>query len=162
MDALRPFHIVESDDAGVRLAAASSFLQTFPADQSITLVGATRGAADDFARTIARARRATFGLQRLSLTQLAARTAMVALACGVCAEYRAWRRGGGDARRVRGGAASARVFRSGRRHTRISAGAGADAAELRLKGWTAPAVALSAGRAGSGGAARTLRRCFDS
>src|SRR6185503_19379056 len=40
----------------------------------------TRGAADDFARGIASERVATLGITRLSLTQLAARTAIVAMA----------------------------------------------------------------------------------
>ena len=74
------FRIFEAASAAARLAAASEFLQSFPADQPITIVGATRGAADDFARTIALERGATLGLARLSLTQLAARTAVVALA----------------------------------------------------------------------------------
>jgi CRISPR/Cas system-associated exonuclease Cas4 (RecB family) len=44
------------------------------------IVGASRGAADDLARDVAATLPATFGLQRVSLTQLAARTAIVALA----------------------------------------------------------------------------------
>jgi CRISPR/Cas system-associated exonuclease Cas4 (RecB family) len=46
----------------------------------VLIVGASRGAADDLAREVAATVRATFGIQRLSLTQLAARTALVALA----------------------------------------------------------------------------------
>ena len=44
------------------------------------IVGASRGAADDLAREVAASAPATFGIQRLSLTQLAAKTAIVALA----------------------------------------------------------------------------------
>ena len=44
------------------------------------IVGASRGAADDLARQVAASGTATFGVQCLSLTQLAARTAAVALA----------------------------------------------------------------------------------
>src|SRR5689334_24673099 len=80
MDAQRPFSIVESDDAAARLEAAATFLRQFPADHPITIVGATRGAADDFARSVAAERGATLGLTRLSLTQLAARTAVLAMA----------------------------------------------------------------------------------
>ena len=38
----------------------------------VLIVGASRGAADDLAREVAASVPATFGLQRLSLTQLAA------------------------------------------------------------------------------------------
>ena len=74
------FRLLEAASAAARLDAASTFVAQFPAHHPITIVGATRGAADDFARTIAVGRVATFGLARLSLTQLAARTAVVALA----------------------------------------------------------------------------------
>jgi CRISPR/Cas system-associated exonuclease Cas4 (RecB family) len=46
----------------------------------VLIVASTRGAADDLAREVAASVPATFGLQRLSLTQLAARYAIVALA----------------------------------------------------------------------------------
>src|SRR5438105_8439190 len=74
------FRIVEAASAAARLGAAAAFLEQFSADYPITIVGATRGAADDFARTIAAGRGATIGITRLSVTQLAARTAVVALA----------------------------------------------------------------------------------
>src|SRR3979409_1090461 len=80
MNASRSFRIIEAASAAARLEAAASFLRQFPADQPITIVGATRGAADDLARRIAVERGATIGLARFSLTQLAARTAVVALA----------------------------------------------------------------------------------
>lgn len=51
-----------------------------PAGARVVIIGASRGAADDFARDIAAAAPATFGLERLTLVQLAARTAMVELA----------------------------------------------------------------------------------
>jgi hypothetical protein len=76
----RPFRIVESSSAAVRVDAAAAFLREFPPNHAVTIVGATRGAADDLARAVAASRPATFGLHRLSLTQLAARTAIVALA----------------------------------------------------------------------------------
>src|ERR1041384_861847 len=75
-----PFRIVEAASAAARLAPAAAFVTQFPADHPITIVGATRAAADDFARAIAAERGATLGMSRLSLTQLAARTAVVALA----------------------------------------------------------------------------------
>jgi ATP-dependent helicase/nuclease subunit B len=74
------FRLVESSSAAVRLDAAAAFLLEFPPHHPVTIVGATRGAADDLARALAVTRPATFGLHRLSLTQLAARTAIVALA----------------------------------------------------------------------------------
>ena len=76
----KSFRIIEAASAAARLEAATSFLRQCPADQPITIVGATRGAADDLARRIAVERGATIGLARFSLTQLAARTAVVALA----------------------------------------------------------------------------------
>src|SRR3977135_4067301 len=80
MNASLSFRIVEAASAAARLEAAASFLRQFPADQPITIVGATRGAADDLARRVALEHGGTFGLGRYSLTQLAARTAIVALA----------------------------------------------------------------------------------
>ena len=74
------FRIFQAASAATRLEAAAAFVRQFPADHTLTIVGATRGAADDFARTIAIERGATLGMTRLSLTQLAARTAVVALA----------------------------------------------------------------------------------
>ena len=78
--ASQSFRIIEAASAAVRLQAATAFLRQFPADQPVTIVAATRGAADDFARAIAVERGATLGVARVSLTQLAARTAVVALA----------------------------------------------------------------------------------
>jgi hypothetical protein len=75
-----PSRIVESPSAAMRLDAAADFLRQFPRQQPITIVAATRGAADDLARRIARERGATFGLARFSLTQCAARIAATRLA----------------------------------------------------------------------------------
>jgi CRISPR/Cas system-associated exonuclease Cas4 (RecB family) len=72
--------IFEAASSAARLEAAARFLRQFPADHPVTIVGATRGAADDFARGVASERNATLGVTRLSLTQLAARTAVVAMA----------------------------------------------------------------------------------
>lgn len=73
MDVSRPFRIVESASASARLTAAAEFLRQFPSHQPVNIVSATRGAADDLARDIARQRGATIGLSRFSLTQIAAR-----------------------------------------------------------------------------------------
>src|SRR5580765_8525896 len=73
--------VVLSSSAAVRLGAALTFVfDASPgtpgsADTEFLIVAASRAAADDFARTVARARGATFGMHRLSLTQLAARLA---------------------------------------------------------------------------------------
>jgi ATP-dependent helicase/nuclease subunit B len=72
--------IVESPSAAVRLDAASRFLLDSPPATEVLIVSASRGAADDFVRAQARARGATFGLYRFSLTQLAARLAAPLLA----------------------------------------------------------------------------------
>src|SRR5262245_32742414 len=74
------FRIFVAASSAARLEAAAEFLRQFPADHPITIVAATRGAADDFARSVACERGATLGVTRLSLTQLAARTAVIAIA----------------------------------------------------------------------------------
>ena len=70
---------VQSGSAAVRRAAAARFIDTVPRDGEVLLVGAARGAIDDLVREIARARGATFGLHRFTLSQLAARLAAPAL-----------------------------------------------------------------------------------
>lgn len=72
--------IVQSSSAAVRLDAVRRFVLDAPPASEIVLVSATRGAADDCARSIAATRGATFGLYRFSLTQLAARLAAPLLA----------------------------------------------------------------------------------
>jgi len=73
--------VVISPSAAARLDAARQFLlQSGPAAQ-VVIVSASRGAADDCARDMARLRGgATFGVHRFSLTQLAARVAAPLLA----------------------------------------------------------------------------------
>jgi ATP-dependent helicase/nuclease subunit B len=73
-------HIVVSDFAAARLEAARQFVLAVPPASEVLIVSASRGAADDFARLVARGRGATFGLYRFSLTQLAARLAAPLLA----------------------------------------------------------------------------------
>ena len=76
----RTVRALRSGSTSVRLAAVGEFLQTVgPADE-VLLVGASRGAVDDFARGLSHQRGVTFGIHRLSVTQVAARLAMVALA----------------------------------------------------------------------------------
>ena len=76
----RPFSILESSSAAVRLDRAAAYLERFPPHQLITIVAASRGAADDLARRVASRRGATIGVSRFSLTQLAARVAATRLA----------------------------------------------------------------------------------
>ncbi|MGE5246596.1 MAG: PD-(D/E)XK nuclease family protein [Betaproteobacteria bacterium] len=71
--------LVISASARARLDAARAFLADQTPSADILIVGATRGAADDLARETARAR-ATFGIERFSLTELAARAAAARLA----------------------------------------------------------------------------------
>ena len=71
---------VVSTSAAVRLDAAAAFVGRFPPSTEVLVVGATRGAADDFVRRIARRSPATFGLTRVGLTELAARAAAARLA----------------------------------------------------------------------------------
>ncbi|MGE0392929.1 MAG: PD-(D/E)XK nuclease family protein [Vicinamibacterales bacterium] len=70
-----PFPIVVSTGAEARLARAAAFLDGQAPGTRVVIVGASRGAADELARRLAVARPATFGLERLSLAQLAVRIA---------------------------------------------------------------------------------------
>jgi ATP-dependent helicase/nuclease subunit B len=71
------FRIVSSTSSAHRLDAAYAFIAAHPPAAAITIVGASRGAADDFVRAAARRSGATFGLSRFSLTELAAHAALV-------------------------------------------------------------------------------------
>src|SRR5262245_47868161 len=71
---------VRSGSTRARLAAVREFLGAIgPADEAL-IVGASRGAVDDVAREFAVHRGVSFGLDRLSVTQLAARLALLDLA----------------------------------------------------------------------------------
>ena len=67
--------VITSTSAASRLDAVREFLATRHPAAEVVIVGASRGAADDLARSIARRSGATFGLNRFSLTELAARAA---------------------------------------------------------------------------------------
>jgi CRISPR/Cas system-associated exonuclease Cas4 (RecB family) len=69
------FRFLQAPAAATRLRAAREFVSTLAPDREALIVGASRGAADDFVRDVARGRGATFGLHRFSLTELAARLA---------------------------------------------------------------------------------------
>jgi CRISPR/Cas system-associated exonuclease Cas4 (RecB family) len=71
---------LQSGSAAVRLREARRFLQQFEPGAEVLLLGASRGSVDDLARAISLERGATFGLHRLSFTQLAARLAVLELA----------------------------------------------------------------------------------
>src|ERR687891_1015383 len=72
--------VVQSGSAAVRLREARRFLDQFEPGAEVLLLGASRGSVDDLARAISLERGATFGLHRLSFTQLAARLAVMELA----------------------------------------------------------------------------------
>jgi ATP-dependent helicase/nuclease subunit B len=67
--------VVESSATELRLAEARAFVREHATRGDVMIVAATRGAADDLARSIASATGATIGIHRFSLTQLAARLA---------------------------------------------------------------------------------------
>ena len=67
--------LVESSSAHLRLEAARAFAREHATRGDVWLVGASRGAADDLARSIAVETGASIGLHRFSLGQLAARLA---------------------------------------------------------------------------------------
>ena len=70
---VQPFSIFESPSAAARLDAASRFVNAYPPGTEILIAAASRQAADDFVRDLAAGTtRATFGLRRFSLLQLAA------------------------------------------------------------------------------------------
>ena len=75
-----PFAVFVAASAAERVDRASDAVRACEPGTPVLIVGASRGAADDLAREVAGFVPATFGLQRLSLTQLAARTAMAGLA----------------------------------------------------------------------------------
>src|SRR5688500_2744266 len=77
MGALR---VCVSASAADRLSCAREVVRACAPGTRVLIVGASRGAADDLARHIAASVPATFGLQRLSLTQLAAKSAILTLA----------------------------------------------------------------------------------
>ena len=76
---------VQSGSAAARLREARRFLNQFEPGAEVLLLGASRGSVDDLARAISLERGATFGLHRLSFTQLAARLAVIELAARECA-----------------------------------------------------------------------------
>ena len=71
--------IIESSEAALRLEAAHEWLLTH-AGRGAVIVGASRGAADDLARSVAKVRGGALGLHRFSFTQLAAHLAAPVLA----------------------------------------------------------------------------------
>lgn len=72
--------VVESSATEQRLAAARAFVASRTPGEDVLLAGASRGAVDDLARSVARQSGATLGLHRFSVTQLAARLAAPRLA----------------------------------------------------------------------------------
>src|SRR4030095_12236892 len=77
MGALR---VCVSPSAAARPSCAREVVRACAPGTRVLIVGASRGAADDLARHITASAPATFGLQRLSLTQLAAQSAILTLA----------------------------------------------------------------------------------
>jgi CRISPR/Cas system-associated exonuclease Cas4 (RecB family) len=76
--------VLASPESEERLAAATGFVRRFPPGTELLILGATREAADELARALAAApdapRRASFGLHRATLGQIAARLALPSLA----------------------------------------------------------------------------------
>src|SRR5512133_1206659 len=77
--------LIESSSAQLRIDAARGFVSAHAQDGDVFIVGATRAAADDFARSVAVTTGATIGLYRFSLAQLALRLAGPILADRVLA-----------------------------------------------------------------------------
>ena len=147
-----------SPAASKRRVRASEFVDGLPGGTEVLIVSATRGAADDVARDLARREAATFGLHRFSLAQLAAslaatqsggrRTGARNLACrpGDCRARRV--------RRTRG--RSAGILRPGCLDARLRPGAGAQPARLAYGRRAGP---TQSGGPGEGG--RDLAALYD-
>ncbi len=69
-----------SASASARLDEAETFVSALGPAAEVVVVGATREAADDFCRSLAARRGASFGLHRFTLGQLASRAAGASLA----------------------------------------------------------------------------------
>jgi CRISPR/Cas system-associated exonuclease Cas4 (RecB family) len=76
--------VLTSPSAAARLDAVVPFLLARSPATEVIVVAASRGAADDFVRQIARRVGATFGLTRFGFTELAARIAATGLAASRC------------------------------------------------------------------------------
>lgn len=72
--------VVESASTELRVVEAREFVRAHLANGDVLLVGASRSAADDLARSVAVAHGATLGLHRFSILQLAARLGAPVLA----------------------------------------------------------------------------------
>jgi ATP-dependent helicase/nuclease subunit B len=72
--------VFASSSARTRLEQAAAALGSTRASRVITIVGDSRGAADDFGRALADRHGSSFGVGRYSLTQYAARIALLTLA----------------------------------------------------------------------------------
>ncbi len=71
---------VSSTSSRARIQAALAFLTQHAADAELTIVAASRGAADELARALVAARGATFGVRRYGFNELVARLAAPVLA----------------------------------------------------------------------------------
>ena len=71
---------VSSTSSRARIQAALAFLTQHTADAELTIVAASRGAADELARALVAARGATFGVSRYGFNELVARLAAPVLA----------------------------------------------------------------------------------
>ena len=80
MSLFNSLRIIESSDAARRLREAAEWLEARTGHGDVLIVGASRGAADDLARMVARRRGSAIGLHRFSFAQLAARLAAPVLA----------------------------------------------------------------------------------
>ena len=71
---------VSSTSSRARIQAALAFLTQHAADAELTIVAASRGAADELARALVAERGATFGVSRYGFNELVARLAAPVLA----------------------------------------------------------------------------------
>ena len=65
------FAVVTSTTGHQRIARGREWLDAKQSAEEVLIIGATLGAANELARSLAQAKRASFGYHRLSLGQLA-------------------------------------------------------------------------------------------
>ena len=148
-----------SPAASKRRVRASEFVDGLPGGTEVLIVSASRGAADDVARDLARREAATFGLHRFSLAQLAARLAATRLAAaGTGARDLACRPGDRRARRVRRTRRPAR-WNTSPRLPGCPASPRPSRAACTICVWLTPQAPAQSRRAGEGG--RDLAALYD-
>ncbi|MGH9765642.1 MAG: hypothetical protein ACREDR_21545, partial [Blastocatellia bacterium] len=73
-------HLLISEDSPERLSAVAAWLDSFPLQAEVTMIGPTRESSDEAGRSATRSTGARFGLERFTINRLASRAALPILA----------------------------------------------------------------------------------